>query len=99
MRSPVICLSDSARRALRGATVEAGGEPLQIRIRDRFEYELKILWARMFAELDTAGFLNAKTHEPRRLVRECRQLRQAQVAYAVHFLHIQAILICLTSRG
>ena len=44
--------------------------------------ELAILGARMFAELDTAGFLNAKTHEPRRLVTEYRQLRRAQVAYS-----------------
>ena len=53
----------------------------------------------MFAELDTAGFLNAKMHEPRRLVTEYQQLRQAQLAYAGRLLHIQAILICLTSRG
>ncbi len=40
MRTPVIRLSDSARRALREAAVNAGGEPLRMQISDRFEYDL-----------------------------------------------------------
>lgn len=40
MSTPVIRLSDSARRALQDAAVGAGGDPLRIRISDRWEYEL-----------------------------------------------------------
>ena len=40
MRTPVIRLSDSARRALQEAAVDAGGDPLRIQINDRFEYDL-----------------------------------------------------------
>ena len=40
MRTPVIRLSDSARRALQEAAVDAGGDPLRIQISDRFEYDL-----------------------------------------------------------
>lgn len=40
MRIPVIRLSDSARRALQEAAVDAGGDPLRIQISDRFEYDL-----------------------------------------------------------
>ena len=40
MSTPVIRLSDSARRALQGAAVDAGGDPLRIQISDRFEYDL-----------------------------------------------------------
>lgn len=40
MRTPIIRLSDSARRALQEAAVEAGGDPLRIKISDRFEYDL-----------------------------------------------------------
>ncbi len=44
--------------------------------------ELEILGSRMFAELETAGFLSTTTNEPRRLVTEYRQLRQAQITHA-----------------
>jgi monothiol glutaredoxin len=40
MSTPVIRLSNSARRALQEAAVDAGGDPLRIRISDRFEYDL-----------------------------------------------------------
>jgi monothiol glutaredoxin len=40
MSTPVIRLSDSARRALQDAAVGAGGDPLRIRISDRWEYDL-----------------------------------------------------------
>ena len=40
MSTPVIRLSDSARRALQEAAVDAGGDPLRIQISDRFEYDL-----------------------------------------------------------
>ena len=40
MWTPVIRLSDSARRALQEAAVDAGGDPLRIQISDRFEYDL-----------------------------------------------------------
>jgi monothiol glutaredoxin len=40
MSAPVIRLSDSARRALQDAAVDAGGDPLRIRISDRWEYDL-----------------------------------------------------------
>jgi monothiol glutaredoxin len=40
MRPPVIRLSDSARRALQEAAVDAGGDPPRIQISDRFEYDL-----------------------------------------------------------
>ena len=40
MRTPVIRLSDSARRALQEAAVDADGESLRIQISDRFEYDL-----------------------------------------------------------
>ena len=40
MRTPVIRLSVSARRALQEAAVDAGGDPLRMRISDRFEYDL-----------------------------------------------------------
>ena len=40
MRTPVIRLSDSARRALHEAAVDAGGDPLRIQISDRLEYDL-----------------------------------------------------------
>jgi hypothetical protein len=42
--------------------------------------ELEILGARAFAELETNGITNA-AGEPRRLLGEFRQLRQAQLAY------------------
>ena len=40
MSTPVIRLSNSARRARQEAAVDAGGDPLRIRISDRFEYDL-----------------------------------------------------------
>ena len=40
MRTPVIRLSDSARRALQEAAVDAGGDPLRMRISDRFNHDL-----------------------------------------------------------
>ena len=40
MRTPVIRLSYSARRALQAAAVDTGGDPLRMRISDRFEYDL-----------------------------------------------------------
>ena len=40
MRTPVIRLSDLARRALQEAAVDTGGAPLRMRISDRFEYDL-----------------------------------------------------------
>jgi len=39
MRTPVIRLSDSARRALQEAAVDAGGDPLRMRISDRFNHD------------------------------------------------------------
>lgn len=42
--------------------------------------ELELLGARAFAELETNGITTAKG-EPRRLLAEFRQLRQAQLAY------------------
>ena len=42
--------------------------------------ELELLGARAFAELETNGITTAKG-EPRRLLVEFRQLRQAQLAY------------------
>lgn len=39
MRAPVIRLTDSARRALQEAAVDAGGDLLRIRISSRFEYD------------------------------------------------------------
>src|SRR2546422_2007541 len=42
--------------------------------------ELELLGARAFAELEANGITNAKG-EPRRLLAEFRQLRQAQLAY------------------
>ena len=40
MSTPVIRLSDSARRALQDAAVGEGGDPLRIRMSDRWEYGL-----------------------------------------------------------
>ena len=40
MSTPVIRLSDSARRALQDAAVGAGGDPLRIRISDQWEHDL-----------------------------------------------------------
>jgi len=40
MRTPVIRLSDLARRAIQEAAVDTGGDPLRMRISDRFEYDL-----------------------------------------------------------
>ncbi|MPY90936.1 MAG: hypothetical protein GEU99_23865 [Luteitalea sp.] len=40
MRAPVIRLSDSARRALQEAAVDAGGDPLRMRISYRFNHDL-----------------------------------------------------------
>lgn len=40
MRTPTIRLSDSARRALQEAAVDAGGDPLRMRISDRFNHDL-----------------------------------------------------------
>ena len=40
MRTPMIRVSDSARRTLQEAAVEGGGDPLRIQISDRFEYDL-----------------------------------------------------------
>ncbi|MGH2436578.1 MAG: rhodanese-like domain-containing protein [bacterium] len=51
MKIPVIRLSDSARRALQEAAVDAGGDPLRIQISDRFEYDL-IFGSRAEGDLD-----------------------------------------------
>lgn len=51
MRSPVIRLSDSARRALQEAAVDGGGKPLRIQISDRFEYDL-LFGSRAEGDLD-----------------------------------------------
>lgn len=51
MRSLVIRLSDSARRALQEAAVDAGGKPLRIQISDRFEYDL-LFGSRADGDLD-----------------------------------------------
>ena len=40
MRTPAIRLSDLARRALQEAAVDTGGDPVRMRISDRFEYDL-----------------------------------------------------------
>lgn len=40
MNTPVIRLSDSARRALQEAAVDTGGDPLRIRISERFDCDL-----------------------------------------------------------
>ena len=40
MRTPIIRLSESARRALQEAAGDAGGDPLRMRISYRFEYDL-----------------------------------------------------------
>ena len=40
MRTPTIRLSDLARRALEEAAVDTGGDPVRMRISDRFEYDL-----------------------------------------------------------
>ncbi len=40
MSTPVIRLSDSARRALEEAAVDTGGDPLRVRISERFKCDL-----------------------------------------------------------
>jgi monothiol glutaredoxin len=51
MRTPIIRLSESARRAIREAAVDAGDYPLRMRISDRFEYDLSF---GAFTEADLA---------------------------------------------
>jgi monothiol glutaredoxin len=51
MRTLVIRLSDSARRVLQEAAVDAGGDPLRIQINDRSDYDL-IFGSRAEGDLD-----------------------------------------------
>jgi monothiol glutaredoxin len=42
METPIIRLSEAAKRAIQDAAVEAGGDLLRITVSDRFEYDLRV---------------------------------------------------------
>ena len=41
METPIIQLSEAAKRAIQDAAVEAGGDLLRITVSDRFDYDLR----------------------------------------------------------